>query len=151
MMCRDSNGHTIYLPSCLNSRVMKVYSRFTLEQCKVYEGVEREILVSFRLTARTYHDKFTHASKHHVESFRLFLNRLSELQTFYLESKEFDALEKLRDDCLLTQSAASLYSNVRAFVESRTPTTPEQAADVCCETQGRKEFDMFRPKPLTNK
>jgi len=30
-----------YLPSCLNSRAMKVYSRHTLEQCKVYEtGVE---------------------------------------------------------------------------------------------------------------
>jgi len=61
-----------YLPSCLNSRVMKVYSRLTLEQCKVYESVKREILESFRLTARTYHDKFVHASKQHDGSFRFF-------------------------------------------------------------------------------
>jgi len=91
----------------------------------VYESIKREILVSFRLTARTYHDKFVHASKQHDQSFRLFLNRLSELQFYYLESKELDTFEKLRDDCLLTQFVASLHSNVREFLESRTPTIPE--------------------------
>jgi len=43
-----------YLPSCLNACANKVCSRLTLEQCKVYESVKREILVSFRLTARTF-------------------------------------------------------------------------------------------------
>jgi len=79
---------------------------------------------------------------------------LSELQTYYLESKELDTFEKLRDNCLLTQFVASLHSNVREFVESCTPTTPEQAAqlaDLYCETQGRKEVDVFRPKPFTNR
>jgi hypothetical protein len=143
-----------YLPSCLNARAMKVYSRLTLEQCKMYESVKREILVSFRLTARTYHDKFVSASKQQDESFRLFLNRLSELQTYYLESKELDTFNKLRDDCLLTQFVSSLHPNVREFVESRTPTTPEQAAqlaDLYCETQGRKEVDKYRPKTFALK
>jgi len=62
--------------------------------------------------------------------------------------------EKLHDDCLLTQFVASLHSNVREFVESRTPTTPQQAAklaDLYCETQGKKEVDLFHSKPFTNK
>ena len=80
----DKRQWSYYLPSCLNARAIKVYSCLTLEQCKVYESVKREILVSFRLTARTYHDKFVSASKQQDESFRLFLNRLSNVSNSLL-------------------------------------------------------------------
>jgi hypothetical protein len=133
---------SLYLPACLNARAMKVYSRLTLDQCKDYDVVKREVLTSFRLTARAYYEKFTGATKYHDESFRLFLNRLSELQTYYFESRGLNSFEKLRDDCLLMQFIASLHPLVRQFVESRTPATPEQAAhlaDLYLETQGRKD------------
>jgi len=56
-MCRDSNGHTIYRHVILNSRAMKMYSRLTLEQCKVYEGAAFSLLKS-RLHPH-YSNKYT--------------------------------------------------------------------------------------------
>jgi hypothetical protein len=104
---------SLYLPACLNARAMKVYPRLTLDYCKDYDVVKREVLIKFRLTARAYYEKFTGATKYHDESFRLFLNRLSELQTYYFESRGLISFEKLRDDCLSMQFTPSLHPLVR--------------------------------------
>ena len=60
----------------------------------------------------------------------------------------------MRDDCFSTQFVSSLHTNIREFVESRTPSTPEQAAqlaDLYCETQSTKEVDSYRHKVFNNK
>jgi hypothetical protein len=127
----------LYLPASLNTRATKVYSRLTLGQCKDYDIVKREILSSFRLTGKAYLERFHAATRFSDEDHRLFLNRLQELQSYDMESKQLDTFEKLRDDVLLQQFLSSLQPSVRHFVECRMPSTDAQAAefaDLCVET-----------------
>jgi len=151
------------LPACLSARATKVYSGLSLAQCQDYEEVKKAVLTSFRLTSKTYRDKFMSMRRTGQESYSIFLRRLTEMQTYFFESKEITTFEQLAAEEVLEQFLASLSPQVREFVESRQPTTPERAAelaDLHFETQGqgqrreygnRKQFDRQSENTATVK
>jgi len=125
--------------------------------------VKKAVLTSFRLTSKTYRDKFMSMRRTGQESYSIFLRRLTEMQTYFFESKEITTFEQLAAEEVLEQFLTSLSPQVREFVESRQPTTPERAAelaDLHFETQGqgqrreygnRKQFDRQSENTATVK
>lgn len=145
------------LPACLNARASKVYGRLGVEECRDYFKVKAAILDSQRLNARVYLERFRSARRTGgSESYKLFLNRLSDLQQYYLDSKQISTFDQLKNDMLLEAFMSSLPSSVRSFVETYGPTSAADAAkyaDLCYEvnrTQNQGNRDVDR-KPYAGK
>ena len=96
------------LPSLLNTKCQKVYSKLTVDECRDYVTVKNAILASFKLNAKAYHDRFTSATRNGVENYKLFLTRLHELFTRYIESKSIVTMDDLIDDCVCLRFLDSL-------------------------------------------
>jgi hypothetical protein len=72
----------------------------------------------------------------------MFLNRLAEYQSFYLQSRSIEDFDKLKDDMLLNYFMHSLKDNVVEFVKSRQPQTANEAAasaDLCYSVKGKSQ------------
>ena len=109
----EQNSWHLYLPATLNNKATKVYARLTIDQCRDYNVIKSNILTAFRLTARSYRQKFIMSSKYANETFALFLNRLSELFDHYLESTSVTEFNDLRDLCIRDRLLSGLSQNVR--------------------------------------
>ena len=138
----DRSKWCLLLPACLSAKATKVYSGLTLEQCQNYDLVKKTVLMSYRLTAKSYRDCFKTMRRTGQESYVLFLRRLTEMQRYFLQAKEIDSFDKLVDEEILEQFIESLSPAVREFVVSRQPDKPSRAAelaDLCFQVgyQGR--------------
>ena len=115
----DSSCFSRLLPGCLSMKASKVYSKLSLEQSKHYETVKREILASFKLDAASYIHKFRTVKRSGNESYKMFSNRLQELQTYYFESRDINSFESLKGDMLLEQFTSTLSPAIKSFVLAR--------------------------------
>jgi hypothetical protein len=125
----DVSCYARLLPSCLSVKAAKVYAKLTLEQSKQYATVKREILTSFKLDAASYLQKFRAVKRADSEIYKLFGNRLQELQNYYFESKDISSFETLKADMLLEQFTSTLPPDVKAFVLARRATNIDEASD----------------------
>jgi hypothetical protein len=125
----DVSCYARLLPSCLSVKAAKVYAKLSLEQSKQYATVKREILTSFKLDAASYLQKFRAVKRAGSESYKLFGNRLQELQSYYFESKDISSFETLKADMLLEQFISTLPPDVKAFVLARRATNIDEASD----------------------
>jgi len=97
-----------YLPACLSARAARVYSQLSLAESKDYEFVKKQILQNYRLTASAYMAKFKNSKRQGQESYRLFLGRLREFHTYWMESRSVDSLEKSIEQDILEQFLTTL-------------------------------------------
>ena len=104
----DKSTWSLWLPSCLNAKASKVYSALTVEQCQQYDVVKKAVLDSFRLTSKKYLESFRSLRRTGQDLYTLFLNKLQEMQRYFLESKEISSLEKLIEQDLLEQFLVGL-------------------------------------------
>ena len=95
-----------------------------------YAVVKQIILNRFQLNAGTYLHRFRSVARTGNESYSLFLNRLDGLLSYYLDAKQVNDFEALREDIVLQQFLTSLPTVVRAFVEARVPESPSKAAEL---------------------
>jgi hypothetical protein len=122
------------LPAALNERAMKLYAQLDVQQCNDYSFVRSVVIDAFKTSAESYFNRMQSASRTGSESYKLFLSRLREYQSFYFQCKQIDSFEKLKEDMILNLFMASLPQNVNEFVKGRTPTTANDAAsaaDLC--------------------
>ena len=84
---------------------------------------------SFKLDAASYIHKFRTAKRSGSESYKMFNNRLQELQTYYLESKEINSFESLKCDMILEQFISTLTPAIKSFVLARRPMNIAEASD----------------------
>ena len=117
------------IPSLLNSKLRAHYNRLDYDVCSDYKLLKFELLKSVRLNAKFYLDKFKIMHRSGSETYTQFLNRLSDVQRYYLEAKKIDEFQQLRSDMLLERFKESLPVDARFFVDSRQPVTPSQAAE----------------------
>jgi hypothetical protein len=92
-----------WLPGCLNVKATKINSRLTLEQWRSYDVVKSEILSGFKFNARVYLERFRIVTRCCNESYRVFPNRLQELQAYYSEARNVHTIEEILDDALANQ------------------------------------------------
>ena len=127
------------LPTVLNERAMKLYAQLSVPQCSDYNFVRNVVIDAFKANAETYLHRLQTASRSGTESYKLFLSRLTEYQSFYFQCKEIDTFEKLKEDMILNLFMASLPPSVNDFVKARTPKTANDAAcaaDLCFAIKG---------------
>ena len=116
------------IPSLFNANTRAAYNRLNYEDCCVYRIFKNKLLKSSRLNAKHYLSVFNSMHRSGKENYNSFLNRLRDVQRFYLDSKEIRDFEGLCEDILLERFKDSLEEKCRVFVESRTPRTPQAAA-----------------------
>lgn len=145
--------------SVLNERAVKVVSQLTLDQCKDYDVVKGYLLDAFKATSDTYLRRLQNSRRTGTESYRMFLSRLQEYQTFYLQCKRIDSFDALKDDCLLNTFIQTLPDEVVEFVRSKEVKTASEAAsaaDLCYSVHGYARASIaiakgkHRMKPFVN-
>ena len=107
------------LPSWLNEKANKIYSRLDIDTCRSYDSVKTEILRDFRLSPKAYLQKFRTMKRFGEDSYSQFLHRLKDVQNYYLENKQITKFQFLCDDMLLEQLRSVLSVEVGVFVNQQ--------------------------------
>ena len=107
-------GHQLarILPSLLNEKANKIYSRLVIDTCRSYDSVKTEILRGFRLSSKAYLQKFRTIKRYGDDSYLQFLHKLKDVQNYYLDSKLITEFQSLCDDMFLEQFRSVLPSEV---------------------------------------
>jgi len=125
-----------YLPAQLSPKALKAFTRLTLEESRDYDVVKRTILSYYKLDAHAYLKSFKTQRRTGNETYKMFLNKLSETFAYWQEAKGIESLEMLSDAILADQFLLSLPDNVRTFVSARQPKNAAECAefaDLCYE------------------
>ena len=116
------------IPGLFNASTRTSYNRLGYDICSDYKRMKTEMLNSARLNSKHYSQVFNAMHRTGKENYVQFLNRLIDVQQFYLESMEITTFEALRNDILMQRFKDSLHQDVRFFVDSKQPLTPRDAA-----------------------
>ncbi len=100
--------------------------------------MKEHILAAFRMTSKTYWERFKTCSRQGSESYSLFTNGLRDIFKYYFESKDVHDFDNLVEDMLFQQFMESLNKAplVKRFVIERNPSDLKSAcefADLCFE------------------
>ena len=98
----------------------------------------KTILASYRQNARTYLSKFKSARRTGGDTYMIFLNKLEELFTFYLETRKIDIFDALVDEVVKLQLLKSLNLTLRSFEEIRTPAFAQMAVEAANLTKSSR-------------
>ena len=88
------------LPSLLNKNANKIYSCLDIDTCRLYDSVKTEILRGFHLSPKAYLQKFRTMKRYGDDAYSQFLNKLKNVQNYYLESKQIAKFQSLCYDML---------------------------------------------------
>jgi hypothetical protein len=130
-----------HVPGLLNSKSCKIYARLSLEVCRDYDSLKQEILRNLRLTPKSYLAKFRQTHRSGEETYSQFLQRLADIQNFYLEAKDIVDFQTLKNDMLFEQISNTLWPDIREFVEQKGAKTASDVArwaDVYWESRQNK-------------
>lgn len=84
-----------FLPSVLNERAGKIFAQQPIDCCRDYDKSRSLLVNAFKCGSDVYLRKLQTSRRTGSESYTMFLNRLVEYQSFYLQSRnivDFDAL-----------------------------------------------------------
>jgi len=109
------------LPSHLNERAKRVFAALSYEQCLDYSFVKSQIIASFRASAGSYLDKFRSIRRSGTENQKMFVGRLTETFSYYLEAGELKTLNDLKEAVILEQFFATLDGATKQFVKTTAP------------------------------
>ena len=118
-----------FLPSLLNEKAIKIYSRLDIDTCLSYDAVKTEILRGFRLSLKAYLQKFRTMKRFGEDSYSQFLHKLKDVQNYYLKSKQVTEFQSLCDDMLLEQFRSVLPGEVGVFVNQRNVSSATKMAN----------------------
>jgi len=118
------------LPSHLNERAKRVFAALSYEQCLDYCFVKSQIIASFRASAGSYLDKFRSIRRSGSENQKMFVGRLTETFSYYLEAGELKTLNDLKEALILEQFFATLDGATKQFVKNNCPKNSLEAAQL---------------------
>jgi len=125
-----------FLPAQLSPKALKAFTSLTLEQSRDYDVAKRSILAYYKLDAHAYLKAFKSQRRTGNETYKMFLNKMSETFSYWQEAKGINSLQSLSDAILAEQFLQSLPDNVRSFVRARQPKSAAECAeyaDLCYE------------------
>ena len=97
----------------------------------------------FRLSPKTYLQKFQTIKRYGDDSYSQFLHKLKQVQNYYLESMQITEFQSLCEDMLLEQFRCVLPGEVGIFVDLRnvsSATEMAKLADLFYESNTRREY-----------
>lgn len=117
-----------FLPSVLNERAGKIFAQQPIDCCRDYDKSRALLINAFKCGADVYLRKLQTSRRTGNESYIMFMNRLAEYQSFYLQARDIADYDALKDDVLMNHFMASLRDDVLEFVRSRQPKNAGEAA-----------------------
>jgi len=87
----------------ITSKAQKALRGLSTEECMDYDKVKRSILSYFKLDANAYLSSFRKKRRTGNETYKMWANRLRDLQTGYFSESGIDTFEKLSDAMLAEQ------------------------------------------------
>ena len=131
------------LPSVLNERAGKVFAQQSIDCCRDYDRSRALLINAFKCGSDVYLRKLHTSRRTGNESYTMFLNRLAEYQSFYLQSRSIVDFDALKDDVLMNCFMLSLKEDVVEFVKGRQPTNASEAAaaaDLCYSVRSKSKM-----------
>jgi len=118
------------LPSHLNERAKRVFAAMSHEHCLDYTFVRSQIIAIFRASADSCLDKFRSIRRSGTENQKMFVGRLTEIFSYYLEAGELKTLTDLKEAVILEQFFATLDGATKQFVTNNCPKNSLEAAQL---------------------
>ena len=109
------------LPTTLNERCLKVYSKLSVTDCSDYNVIKAAIFESCKVNAHSYLQELMSACRTGKETYNEYVNRLIELQSNYLQCQRIEDFESLKNDNLMVIFFRNLKPEVASFVKSKEP------------------------------
>jgi hypothetical protein len=131
-----------FLPSVLNERAGKIFAQQPIDCCRDYDKSRSLLVNAFKCGSDVYLRKLQTSRRTGSESYTMFLNRLVEYQSFYLQSRNIVDFDALKDDVLMNCFMSSLNDDVVEFVRGRQPSTAGEAAaaaDLCYSVKSKSK------------
>ena len=117
------------LPAQLNQKALKIFARLSLEESSDYDVAKRAILNGFKLNSDSYLKTFRTMRRNGQSTYKAFLANLREVAARYYDAKGINSFETLHNAFIMEAFLSSLSDNVRAFVDSKQPSSADQAAE----------------------
>ena len=124
----DKSQWSMRLFSQITSKAQKALRWLSTEECKDYDRVKRSILSYFKLDANAYLTAFRKERRTGNETYKMWANRLRDLQTGYFSESGIDTLEKLSDAMLAEQICNGLPELARIYVWDKQAKTADECA-----------------------
>ena len=106
-----------FMPAVLNTNAHKIYARLFVEQRRDYGVVKGEILNGFKLSPKSYLERFRTMKRSGNDSNVQFLSKLKEMHRYYLDSKSITTFESLTQDIIVAQFRSELPAETVTFVD----------------------------------
>lgn len=148
------------LPTTLNEKCLKVYSKLSVSDCADYNVIKAAIFDSCKVNAHTYLQELMSACRTGKETYNEYVNRLIELQDNYLQCQKIEDFESLKNDNLMVVFFRNLKPEVASFVKSKEPRSLFECARLADlfynieveskrlrtnNTSSKKSFDSSKP------
>jgi len=112
----------------ITSKAQKALRGLCTEECKDYDKVKRSILSYFKLDANAYLTAFRKERRTGNETYKMWVNRLRDLQTGYFSESGIDTLEKLSDAMLAEQICNGFPELAKKYVWDKQAKTVDECA-----------------------
>lgn len=154
----NRNDWSKVVPTVLNDKCLKIYSKLSVEECMNYDTIKSAIFDACKVSAHCYLSQLQSAARTGTESYRDFVVRLQDLQTNYFDCRNIVDFASLRNDNLMVIFMASLPPAVAEFVRGREPRDLKECAhfaDLCysisMQSKGSKQGQQGFRKPYDQK
>src|SRR6218665_1949717 len=117
------------LPALLNSDMRAHYNRLSLDVCKSSTDTKQSLLNACRMDSQYYLTKFQNMRRDGRQSYRQFLDQLNDVYSYYLEARQIETFEELRDCIVMERLKETLPNATKFFVSARNPSTAAQLSD----------------------
>src|SRR6218665_837879 len=117
------------LPALLNSDMRAYYNRLSLDVCKSYTDTKQSLLNACRMDSQYYLTKFQNMRRSGRQSYRQCLDQLNDVYSYYLEARQIETFEELRDSIVMERLKETLPNETKFFVSTRHPSTAAQLSD----------------------
>jgi hypothetical protein len=86
------------LVSCLNEKASALYTTLSLSDCADYQVMKKFLINEFRANPSVYRARMLSLHRSGSDSYEVFLTKLNDVFSHYLQSKNIVSFESLRDD-----------------------------------------------------
>src|ERR1700733_7396839 len=129
LQCIEESKWAKLLPSLLNSAMRLHHNRLSISTCADYRQTKASLFNACRMNARFYLEKFKTLHRTGKHSYTQFLDELNDVFNNYLECKDVNDFEALRDCIIMEILKESLPNDTKYFVEARKPQSSMQVAE----------------------
>src|SRR6218665_3237931 len=134
------------LPSLINSKMRAHCNRISIDVYIDHKRIKLALLNCCQISSKNYTDEFCSARRTRKQSYAQFLDELSDLYGYYLESREITTFEQLTDDVIMQRLRASLPPDTRYFASARCAKSSWDLAKhahlhLLCTTEARQGYD----------